>query len=410
REEDGTFPMRDLIATTKPAAPTSRRPHATPAFRPTIGAVVVQDGYVRFVDRSLTPNYTQELSHLALKVKGLARQRSRVQLQGVIGGGGALELEGEVAGLTGRHRYLDLRGELREFAVPTANPYVSRMLAWFARRGALYTKVHYRIEGDRITATHHLVFDNLDVEEVGEHDVVKQRIGLPLGLLVSLLKNTHGEIHLDLPVTGTLSEPQFNFAEALWDATKRAVLSALAAPFRAIGRLATSEDKIEELAIDPLPFEPGSAVLSPAALEQVAHLQEFLRNAPFVQLTVSPIVTSADLVTLQTQNVTAEIQRLQRSLFVDFPEATRRLFVRRFPGHPVPERIEDMLEAIREQETVSEEAARRLAARRLDTVRQSLVGSDGIGPDRLQPLELPGSLGAPGPGRVEFAVARNPRP
>ncbi|MGH7255493.1 MAG: AsmA family protein, partial [Nitrospirales bacterium] len=27
REEDGTFPMRDLIATTKPAAPTSRRPH-----------------------------------------------------------------------------------------------------------------------------------------------------------------------------------------------------------------------------------------------------------------------------------------------------------------------------------------------------------------------------------------------
>src|SRR5205807_605114 len=78
-----------------------------------------------------------------------------------------------------------------------------------------------------------------------EDDIVQRRIGLPLGLLVDLMKDVHGKIHVSLPISGTLSAPNFSFSEAIWNTVRNTIVKLIAAPFKLIGKLFTgNENKI----------------------------------------------------------------------------------------------------------------------------------------------------------------------
>jgi hypothetical protein len=159
RDEKGEFPLRATFA------PPGKEPRESPAktaekssgsagapgkkLAIEIAEVVIEEGYGRFVDRSGGSPYTEELSRIALSLKGLTNapgKRGQLALQSVVGATGALDLRGEVAPLADT-LFVDLEGELREFAIPRVNPYSNQLLAWIAREGQLTTKVRFRIEG-----------------------------------------------------------------------------------------------------------------------------------------------------------------------------------------------------------------------------------------------------------------------
>ncbi len=332
-------------------------------------------------------------------------RRGQLVAQGVIGARGAIELHGQVAPL-GESLYVDLEGELRDFAIPRVNPYVNRTLAWIARDGQLSTKVHFRIDGDHLEATNEIVVGRLDLVQAGENDEVKRRIGLPLGMLVALMKDVQGEIRVTVPVSGRLGSPEFSLREAIWTAVRNVVTNVLAAPFKLIGRLFTKGDVIEDVAIDPIRFEPGSSLISPAMEQQLQRVAEFLRTSPYVRLALSPVVSAADVTNLKSQEVTARIQRVQREeQIADFSAAAQRLFRQRFPDRPVPKTAEEIVAALREGEPVPEAAAHTLGMRRVGITREALIKAASIHAERLQTKENPTAMiEESGDGRVEFSI------
>lgn len=417
RDERGELPLRSLWAPRSTIGGGSRGDGTpVPARAPSprkiaieIGEVVVEDGYARFVDRTGKPPYSEELSRLAVTVNGLSNapgKRAQLVAHGVVGGRSALALRGEVAPL-GETLFIDLDGELREFTIPRANPLMERLLAWIARDGWVTTKVHYRVEGDRLEATNDVVIGRLEVTPAGEQDEVKRRLGLPLGLIVALMKDARGEIRVSVPVSGRLGAPEFSVREAIWTALRNVVVNILAAPFRLIGRLFTKGERIEALTIDPIRFESGSAAVSPAMGEHLQRVGEFLRASPFVRLTLAPVVTDADLTSLKTQEVTARIQRLQRERGItEFPAAAARVFREQFPDRAVPKTVEAIVAMLREHAPEPNAAARALAARRVEATREALVSIGGIPAERLPASEAPALLGAPGDGRVEVSITQ----
>jgi len=368
---------------------------------------VIEDGYAQFIDRTDSPPFIEELSRLAVNIKGLTNapgKHGQLSLQGVIGTTGAVELKGEVAPL-GESLFVDLEGELRDFAIPTTNPYTNRLLAWTAKDGRLATKVHFRIDGDKLDVKSEIVVGRLDVVQAGEGDEARKRIGLPLGLIIALMKDIRGEIRVNVPVSGSLSAPEFSLSEAIWTAVRDVIVNVLTAPFQLIGRLFTKDDKIEGISIDPVRFEPGSGIITPAMDQQLRRVADFLRNSPFVRLALSPVVSAADITSLKTQEVTARIQRLQREQkLADLATAAGRLFRQRFPDQAMPKSVEDIVVALREVEPTPEESGRALASRRLEVTREALIKTAGIEANRLQPTEAPAPLGAGGEGRMEFSI------
>jgi hypothetical protein len=172
---------------------------------------------------------------------------------------------------------------------------------------------------------------------------------------------------------------------------------------RAIGSVFRRDGAVEDVAIDPVTFRPGSALLRPDAAAHLQRVADFLRARPFVRLTLQPVVTEADLAALRAREVVARIQRLRREEgLASFAEAARRLWAASRPGEPPPE-DDRIAAALAEQEPPpTAEDARRLAEQRAAVTRTHLVETAGIQADRV--LDAPGEapVTATAEGRVEF--------
>lgn len=79
----------------------------------------------------------------------------------------------------------------------------------------------------------------LDVERVKTGKKVKNAtaMNLPVPLAVSLLKDVKGNIHLDIPVKGSLDDPKFRWGKVVWQVVKNLIVKAATAPFRLIANL-----------------------------------------------------------------------------------------------------------------------------------------------------------------------------
>jgi uncharacterized protein DUF748 len=426
REKDGSFPLRTMLtpAAAKappetevvPAAPTASATQApTAASAPPAGAakrlafevgdLTIVDGDVRFVDRTTTPFYSEEIGKLAIAVRNLRNApdaRADVTVQGIVGAAGAVDLKGQVSPF-GEPFYLDVAGELRDFAIPRANPYLRHFMDWVAGSGRLTTKVHYRVVGDQLEASNDIIVERLNVERAAGAQADK-KIGIPLGLAVAIMKDTRGDIRLSIPVGGHLSAPEFSFGEAIATVIKNVMVKLVTAPFRALGKIFQKDDTVESVAIDPVVFEPGGAALTPEVQKQLQKVADFMRATPQVKLTLQPVVGERDLAALRARAATAKIQRVQREeKLADFDAAAARVFKTTFPDKPVPKAADEIVAALAERETVADEERAALTSRRLDVVRKALAEETGVELDRFQTAAPPATAGAKSDtGRIEF--------
>lgn len=414
-EGETSSPAEKTPAASQQAAPvvTSEPPAAErpPGLLDTMALdfreIVIEEGHARFLDRTTKPPASQEISRLALTIRELSNapgRRATLTAQAIVGTDAALDMRGEVSRL-GDDLFADLVGELRDFTLASVNPYAESFLSWFIRRGKLAAKVHYRLERDRFTGTHDILVGNLQVAPAAQTDEVKKRLGLPLGLIVAVLKDHRGDITFSLPLSGNLSDKSFNWGETIWAGVKQVILKVLAAPFNAIGRLFTSGDKVEELVVQPVTFAAGSSVVGPEMERHVTKVGDFLRQSPYVRLEMIPVATARDADNLKGQEVTARIQKLQREKSIaEFPAAVRVYFREQLPGAEPPKAAEDQLAMLREREPVPSVRLQELLTRRLEATREALAKAEGIPATRLVAGEAKRLLDGSGEGRVEFSV------
>ena len=115
---------------------------------------------------------------------------------------------------------------------------------------------------------------------------------------------------MTLPVGGRLDDPRFEVKEAIWDAVRAVAVKTITLPVSWIGRVRFSADsKIERIEVDPLPFEPGTAELTPEGRTRVTRVIAFLEQLPAVRLALRPVVSAGDLAAIQrrtTETATAD--------------------------------------------------------------------------------------------------------
>jgi uncharacterized protein DUF748 len=370
--------------------------------------ITIEEGYNRFLDQTTKPPFSQDLGRLAVTIRNLSNapgRRSTLTLQGVVGGDAALDLRGEMSRL-GDDFSADLVGELRDFTVASANPYANSVLAWIVKQGKLGVKVHYRIEQDRLMGENQIVVKNLQVAKGAESDEVQKRLGLPLGLIVALMKDSHGNINFDVPISGSVTDKSVDWGETVWAAVKQVLVKVLASPFRSIGRMFTgSDDKVEEVKVDPVVFAAGSSVIGPAMEGHLNRVAQFLRDTPAVSLSLSPVVTAKDFDRLRGQEVTARIQKMQRERGIaDYPTAVNIYYLaQNIPGE-VPKTAEEQLKVLQEREQLPEERVKELLDRRVAATRERLVKTENVVPERLLPGEAHVAAADAGDGRIDFAI------
>jgi uncharacterized protein involved in outer membrane biogenesis len=413
RETDGTVPLLGLVmagpsSAAPAAAPPAPRDRSAPAPVVTLSALAVEEGFVRFVDRTTTPAFVEEASRIALTGRGLGTApdgRGQVALNGRLTGGAPFEVRGTL-GAIGGPLNLDLEGKLTDFPLPRVNPYSNKLIGWVARRGAFGATVHYRVIDNRIEATNDLLIGQPEYAPSRSGDEVRERVGVPFGLLVSLLKNARGEIRLSVPISGNLASRQFDLSEAFWAAVRETAISVMALPVSWVGKIFYTEDaRIETVRIWPVYFETGTTRITRDFEQHADRLATFLRDAPGVTLAMKPVHTVGDIVALKREAVRRRVDATARELGQAPETVAARLFAERFPGQAPPPGLDALVTELVKAEPNPDEAARSLAAQRMDTTRARLGAAKGnANAERLRVTEGVVPVEASGQGRVEFEI------
>jgi len=426
RGKDGSLDIAKVFGgparpTGEPAAtppPPASTPAPAPAPKPKglldtmslqFGEVRLEEGSIRFLDRTTEPTFSEDLSKMDLLVTGLGNkpdQRAKLVFTSLIGGDGGLDIRGDI-GAVGAPLYLDLVGEIRDLKLPVVNPYSDQMTAWLIQRGNLKYKFNLKVENDQVVAMNEVLVEKLRVAKSSRpDDEAKKRLGLPLGLIVALIKDGNGNIVVNVPVAGSLKDPRFDWSETIWSAVRNVLKNVLASPFRLIGSLFSSDEKMEEPKVNPVTFAAGSAVLAPAAGQQLLRVADFMRQTPYVSLTLNPAVAPADLDTLKAEAVAAKVQQFAKERGLsEQVMAIRGYFAVRLPGEKLPPTPDDQLKLLRDREPVPEPKVKELVEARVAVTRERMVKSEGIQEKRLPVGET--KRATAGEGRIEFAIGEH---
>ncbi len=246
-----------------------------------LGGMTLQGGHVNFTDNFIKPNYTADLSAIAGTVGPFgtrATAAAAVALRGQVNGSAPIAINGAVNPLASM-AFVDLRAEAHGVELTGLSPYSAKYAGYPIVKGTLTVDVHYLLERGQLTADNHLFIDQLTF---GDHVESRDATTLPVRLAVALLKNAQGEIAVDIPVTGSLSDPQFSLSGVILDAFVNLIVKAATSPFSLIASaFGTQED------LDYIEFPAGLATLTPDSQQKLATIAQALQDRPALQLGIS---------------------------------------------------------------------------------------------------------------------------
>jgi len=287
----GQFNVTQVLRTDEAAAAAAAAPDERDAKRDTTGRlpiridrVTIHNGSANFADFAVEPDFSAGIQSLHGFVTGLssaASARARVDLEGSVGRYSPVTIAGEVNPLAAE-TFLDLEMKFSNIELPIFNPYSGKFAGYNIAKGKLTTELDYRVDNRQLVADHHIVIDQL---EFGEATGSKDAVPLPLELAVALLKDRHGVIDLELPVTGDLDDPQFRIGPIVWKALVGLVTKIVTAPFALLGSIFGGGG--EELSY--LDFPAGSAMLTATAIDKIATLGRALSERPGLRLDVPAV-------------------------------------------------------------------------------------------------------------------------
>ncbi|HSZ07665.1 MAG TPA: DUF748 domain-containing protein [Steroidobacteraceae bacterium] len=278
-------------------------PNAAPGMPMSIKRIVIKGGQANFADLSVMPNFSTGIQNLEGTVLGLsskADSRAKVDLHGSVDAFAPVSITGEV-NVLGATLYTDLSMSFRNIELSTFNPYSGKFAGYNISKGKLTTELHYKVQGRKLDAQHHIIVEQL---EFGEKTESKAAVSLPIKLALALLKDRDGVIDLNLPVTGSLDDPQFKLAPIIWKVFVNILEKAVTAPFALLGSLFGGGPDLQFV-----DFEPGAAQLDPVATEKVQTLVKALSGRPQLKIEIPiAVVNDVDRPRLIEQKFQAQLQ------------------------------------------------------------------------------------------------------
>jgi hypothetical protein len=265
-----------------PPAPAS----TTAASQPIkIAKVILQGGTVDFSDRAIQPNYSARLKQLGGRISGLTAEEDKpadVDLRGTLNDIAPLEITGKVNPLS-RDLYVDLVVNMRDVDLNQMTTYSGKYAGYTIQKGKLSLGLKYLIADRRLQSENKIVIDQLTF---GDAVNSPHATSLPVRLAVSLLKDRNGVIMLDLPVSGSLDDPQFSVWGTIVQVLINLIAKAATAPFALIGAVLGGSG--EEM--NHVEFEYGRATLDASAEEKLKKIGEAFADRPSLALDISGYV------------------------------------------------------------------------------------------------------------------------
>ncbi|MBO9330146.1 DUF748 domain-containing protein [Achromobacter xylosoxidans] len=261
------------------AAPAKGGASAMPDIA--VNSVTLNRGRMTFTDRFVKPNYVAELSSIEGSITAVSStnpQPAKVKVTGRVYTTAPLSISGIVQPFA-KYLTLDLKATAKGVDLPRFNTYSAKYVGYPIKRGKLSVDLEYKIKDRALQATNHVILNQLTFgDKTNSPDATK----LPVLLAVALLKDARGNIDINLPVSGSLDDPQFSVGGIVVRVLMNLVVKAVTSPF---SLLASAFGGGEELSY--VEFAPGSAALTEDSVQRIDTLTKALADRPALKMDIS---------------------------------------------------------------------------------------------------------------------------
>lgn len=278
-----TTPATELASgpTTTPtlAAPASNN---SPKLRIVVGATQIHNATIDFNDEFIRPNYSAAISNLSGDIGTLRSDQAdnaELRLQGRVAGSGDLQISGKLNPLF-KPLTLDLQATVRDLELAQLTPYATKYIGHGIERGKLSVNLNYKVAPDTsLNATNQVILNQLTFGPAVDSPSATK---LPVLFALDLLKDRNGVIDVELPVAGSLSDPQFSVGGVVFKLIINLIGKAITSPFALLGGLGGSDPQASWI-----DFEPGRAQPAASASVGIEKLAKMMQDKPNFILTLS---------------------------------------------------------------------------------------------------------------------------
>jgi uncharacterized protein involved in outer membrane biogenesis len=423
---DGKLNLQQLLAAT-PAEPEAPAPAPAPApgdAKPRnvrIDRITFKDSRLDFTDHFIQPNYSADVGGLSGTVTNLSSDpasRGVVDLQGSYDKVSPVTIAGTVNPLSG-DLFLDIAAKGKDIELPKLSAYSLRYAGFGITKGKLTLDVKYHIEHGKLEGRNRIFLDQLTF---GDHVDGPDATKLPVLFAVNLLKNSKGEIDLELPISGSLEDPQFAIGALLGQVVTNLLKKALTAPFSLLtaalggnGGGSGSATGGDDLAF--VEFEPGRDDISAASQKKLDAVSKALLDRPAIHLELATTWDAQkDSQALKGAALARRVKEAKRAALGkaappldeitigegEYARYLKIVYEQEAPPKPAPKNdaakndaakakdaapkeisSAEMEAFLLEHISVSDEELRALSARRLEKVKGYLVAQGRLPPDRV---------------------------
>ncbi len=272
----GVVPGSALAAVVPPTPSPEEAPFAI-----AIARVAIKGGRLAFVDRTLEPNAALLITGLEGTYTELSTEPadvSAVAVQGRAGGLAPLSVSGRAMPL--RHdKDTDVTIAIHGAELSDFGPYAGKYLGYTIRKGKLDLDARLTIKERKLNLQDKVRMDQFYLgDKTGSPDATH----LPVKLALALLRDRQGVIEVEIPVEGSLDDPDFHYGKAVWHAVVNVFTKIVTSPFALLGSLFGGGDADLSFAA----FEPGGAEPDAEAVKKAGVLAKALVERPDLTLEV----------------------------------------------------------------------------------------------------------------------------
>ncbi len=194
-----------------------------------IGAIKLSEPLVLSVnDRSVIPSYANNIEVTELIVtpvdSSAPNKSSLITISGLFDQYSKFTLDANMQPF-GQQRFIEANIRITEFDLSTITAYLQQIMA--IESGQLNTDSHFVIQGDKIEGKAKLNLARVELTEAVDYENASTvDTFIPINVALSMLKDSKGNIEMNVPIEGDLDSPDFQLSGFVALLVERATMSA----------------------------------------------------------------------------------------------------------------------------------------------------------------------------------------
>jgi hypothetical protein len=281
--KDKTVNFKDIVISDKSKPDTRAKSTQNQPANPSIpyfklGKIQIKDGSSDFSDRSLIMPFAAQIQSLDGGASDISSDKNSTMTFGLWGNAydlAPVDIKGEISPYLGNYNVaINFHG----LPMPLISPYMVQFAGYTVEKGKMTLGLKYKVVNKELTASNSILIDKF---ELGEKVKNPNAVSLPLKLAVTLLKDSNGNIKIDVPITGSLDDPKFSLGAIVTDALVNVLGKVVTSPFRALASLIGSKKDLSTIT-----FAAGNSSLNKEQQEKLDALSKALKERPALDLDI----------------------------------------------------------------------------------------------------------------------------